>query len=258
MLARWFEETKINRPTGEIAFGQYRIYLDDGIILMKNLAKGQIDIINHTRLGLRDSLSKNGRLLLSEILEKGKNAGNAGFFVLDAGYEKAVYVSMAYGTEEVRMTTTDYNLGFGLSDDYDASAREGSLIVIDRKAQRYRLVKADGSTLSASLRLEPDSSCFLVSRDIGVITNPEAVYVVHEGLRDLIEIRKLNEKNGSALLKPEIGAGFAEEQWLAVKDEKWKKECLLVALGGKEKFGYAFCSLTHPFENEEGSEGLRR
>lgn len=257
VLERWFEETKINKPAHELSFGQYKICLDEGVILMKNTAKGQIDIISNLKIGLKNGISKNGKLVLSEIREKTKESGNAGFFAIDSGYEKAVYVSITYSSEEVQMRTTDYNLGFALSENFDASACEGTIIVIDREAQRYRLAKADGNTLSANLPLKPGALCFMVSRDVGIITDVDSVYVIHEAMRDLIDISKLNEKNGSILSEPEIGVGFSEdEHWLALKDKMWKKECLLVALGEREKFGHAFCSLKHPFESEDGSEDI--
>ncbi len=259
MLETWFSETITNRPATSVEFGDYRIYLDEGIILMKNLAKGQIDIINNLKVGLKDALSEKGRLLLSEVKPAGKSTGNAGFFIIDEGYEKAIYVSITYAANEVLLRSRDYGLGFSLSGDFDASASDGTVIVIDRKKQRYRITRADGSTLSAGVALKPGSACFMASRELAVITDVDKVHVIHGDTRDLIEIRKLNEMNNSKLTEPVIGVGFSkDEQWLAIKDKSWKKYCLIVALSGKEKFGYEFCSLKHPFENDAGFEGLRK
>lgn len=258
MVSDWIGNTNINKPASEVLFGKYRIYLDEGIILMKNTARGQIDIISNLKIGLKNALSENGRLLLSEIIKKNENEGNAGFFILDGGYEKATYVSITYGDEGAQIRSKDYGLGFALSDDYDASACEGTLIVIDRTAQRYRMNMADGNTLSANLPLTQNAKCFMVSRDIGLITDENLAYVVHDSVRDFIDLKKLIEQNGSALIEPWIGVGFADEHWLVVKNSDWEKSCLAVALGGKEKFCYEFCQLANPFEIARRSESIMK
>ncbi len=254
-LMEWFKETSVSRTAKELFFGKYLVYVDEGFLVMRNSSTGQINPVKGSAAG---ELSENARFVLSENRKKDGESGNAGFFVLDEGRKNAVYASITYGKEEVEMRFNDRSLGFALSDDYRASACDGSLLVLDRALGRYILSRADRSTLSAKLDLEKGSECFMVSREVGLITNGNEVHVIHGNSRDLIDAEELAKRNGVPLSEPGIGLGFEEEHWLAVKGKGWKRECLLIALSGKEKFCYRFAALSGAFESEEGSEGIRK
>lgn len=252
-LDGWFEQTRVNTPCREISFGQYRVGLDEGTLVMQNTSRKQIDIINSLKLGMGGGITEHGRLVLSAVIARSPESGNAGFFLLDSGQKKAAYVSLTYSDDEVEMRASDYELGFKVSDDFYASANGGNLIVIDRKLGRYELTLADGRTLSAKMKLGKDAKCFMLPRETALITDSNEAYLINSGTRHLIDIAELAKKNGSPLSNPVLGIGEREGvSWLAIKDAKWKKECLLVALGGNEKFGYDFASLSRPDGKIEG------
>lgn len=228
------------------------------MVLVKRGNKRQINILSNAKIGFKDGISKNAKLLLSESSELTDESGNAGFFILDEGYSKAVHVRLHYWEHEAEMRIRDYELGFRLSADYDASARDGALMVMDRKAGEYELTMPDGETLAAKIPLKRHSSCFMLPSGIGVIADSDRLFVIGDGKRHLIEITELNRKNGSKLTDPLLGTGnFDGMEWLAIKDRKWEKECILIALEGSEKFCYKFQSLK-PFGWSKGVEGPRK
>ena len=254
----WCTMGKLNKPANSISFGQYRIYLDEGTMLMNNIPKKQIDIIHHFKIGLKNPVSQNGKLVLSEVRELSPEQGNAGFFILDSICEKAVYISMSYSAEEVQMRAVDYELEFQLSSDFDASACEGNLVVIDRQNKRYRFCRPDGSSLSAKLSLEKESACFMLPEGIALITDVDKFYVIDGGKRHLIDIAEMEKRNNGGILDPEIGLKEDDEgKWLALRDRKWGAEFVMVALNGQEKFGYKFCT-SGPFGSGESIEEIRK
>ncbi|MFA5077391.1 MAG: hypothetical protein WC488_03110 [Candidatus Micrarchaeia archaeon] len=247
----WIDGTRLNKPSAEVEFGQYRAYLDDGVLLMRNNARGQIDILGNAKFGI-PQLSPSARLVFSELLEK-DGCGNAGFFALDAGWRKAVYFSASYSGEEVGMRTAEYELEFELGRDYDASAFMGSLMVLDRKNGKYEMMMPDGRTLSARIKLGKNSFCFMVNRELGIITNRSEVHVIHDGVRHLIDLGR-----GEALDEPLVGTGRKDGcDWLVVKDARWKKKCVVIALGGPERYCYAVPEMVKKVGKGD-SEGIMR
>jgi hypothetical protein len=242
-LNRW-DGCEAGKPGKKIAFGKYEFSFENGILMMKNLLKNRIDLIHGSRIGMKKDFSKDAELILSECKPYSESAGRARFFLLDPGSARTVCVSMNYTEDEAQMRSTGYDLGFRLSGNHDVSAIEGSLIALDRNEKRYVLVREYGETLSAPIKLGTGSRCFMLSAENAVIVNREDVHVIHGDTRDVIEIKGLCKTNGSKLMNPEVRTGWMDELlWLAVKDRKWKKQVLLIALTGKQKFCFCFCPI---------------
>ncbi|MDD5337358.1 MAG: hypothetical protein PHS02_02645 [Candidatus ainarchaeum sp.] len=246
----WIAETRISKPSDKVEFGQYAIYLDEGVLVMKNKLRGQIDLLSSAKFGI-PQLSACARLVFSGCLEKDGRSGNAGFFVLDEGWKKAVYFSASYSGDDVTMHTTDYELEFRVSRDYDASAFMGSLMVMDRKSMRYRMMMPNGRTLSAQVRLGKNSFCFMVNRELGLIANGKELHLIHDDVRSLIGLE-------AELTRPLMGLGKKNGcDWLIVKDAGWKKKCVAIALSGPGKYCYAIAELTEK-PGKGDSEGPMR
>jgi hypothetical protein len=221
----WF--VKPEGVSNKVKFSYFRIESNSEVILFNEKEK--------TSENLTEKLGVRGKAFLSSQEEE-----RASVFFFPEGESVCKRVDFFFPKEGgMAMDVAEYSLGFGLSEDFSAHAKNRSVIVVDIKNKRYVFINSRGESLSSSIEIEDGAFCYVIDDNRAAIADRERLYVIVEGRRALYELGDIEKKNNSPISQPLFGVGeCGGYEWLAFKDEKWHSSCILVSIGEKETLGF--------------------
>jgi len=233
----WF--AKPEKVSTEIKFSHFRIESNGEAVLINEKEK--------TMENLTEKLGARGKLLLSSQDEE-----RASVFFFPEGESVCKRVDLFFPREGgIAMDVADYSIGFKLSKNFSAHAKNKAVIIVDAENKKYIFINSRGESFSSDIEIDKEAFCFVIDENRAAMADKNRLYVVVGGERGLYWLEDLEKKNGNAVSQPLFGVGEdSGYEWLAFRDERWRFSCILVSIGKKETLGfmiYEFSGLKQSF-----------
>ncbi|MEM4215675.1 MAG: hypothetical protein QXD51_01170 [Candidatus Anstonellales archaeon] len=230
----WF--LKPEKISNRIKFSNFRINSNKEVMLF--------DEKKNTTDNLTQKLGVKGKMFLSHEEEE-----RASVFFFQEGEDACKRIDFFFPKEGgMAMDVADYSLGFKLSKNFSAHAKERSMIVVDTENKKYIFINSRGESYSSDIEIEKNAFCFVMDENRAAIVDRKRLYVIVGGSRGMYYLADVEKENGYALSKPLFGVGEAEGfEWFALSDERWNSACILVSVGDRETLGF----MIYEFKNKK-------